>query len=152
MSTIPFGEFKRKLRTREGQGKIRATAFAPSTYLTPRADARRRTVAALEALVMRVQGASTALRAAPKGHGKARSKRYPDQLERNSVTIAARAMAPDVAGILGEIEQATDLHDLKKRITARYRDKMSPDVLAEIVKKANILAELGGRLTALKEV
>lgn len=145
MSVIPLDTFKRKLRTREGTGKIRASA-------TPRADARRATVDALEALVVRVGRASTALRAAPKGHGIARAKRYPDQLERNAVAVAARALGADIVGIRGEIEKATSYEDLRARVKARYRDKMSPDVLAEIVRKTDILAQLGGRLTALKQV
>lgn len=145
MSVTPLETFKRKLRTRQGQGKIRASA-------TPRADARRATVAALEALVARVDRTTTALRAAPKGHGKARAKRYPDQLEKNAVALAARALAADIVGIRGEIDKATSFDDLRERVTRRYRGHMTPDVLAEIVKKTNILAELGGRLTAIKTI
>ena len=145
MSTIPLDAFKRKLRAREGSGKIRATALAET-----RADARRQVVEALEALARRAP-TPVALRAF-KGRGAARSKRWPDRLEQAGVKAATRALAPDLAGMLAEVNEAKDFDDLKARIVKRYKARMSPTALAEIVRKTNLLAHLGGRLTAIKQI
>lgn len=144
MSTIPLEAFKRKLSKREGAGKIRAGAVS-------RDDARRGTVLALEALAARSRW-PIGLRAAPKGRGKVRVLRYPDQVEQNAVKLAARALAVDIAGLKGVIDKCSSLEELPARIVAHYRNEMRPDVLAEIVKKANLLAHLGGRLTAIKQI
>jgi phage gp29-like protein len=142
MSVIPLDVFKRKLRARTGTGKIRASA-------TARDDAREATVLALEALVAR-SGQAHALRATRAGKP-SKYNRQPDRIEKNSIALATRALAVDVAGLLEEINACKTLEDLPARIIERYRG-MDPKPLAAIVEKARILATLTGRLTAIKQL
>lgn len=145
MSTIPLGEFKRKLRRRTGTGKIRATALDGEV-----SQRRRETVEALEALSDRSLR-EEALRAARPAHGRARAKLYADGLADKGRRLAARALAVDLAAIKDEIEHATSFDDLRDRIVKRYRG-MNPRDLAGIVAKTRIMANLGGRYEALREV
>lgn len=137
MSTIPLDRFKQKLQRRTGGGKIRASM----------ADVES---AALEALVARASGAS-ALRAPRNAAGARRAKLYSDRVADSAVKMASRALSSDLVGLKAEIDAATDFDDLKARIILCYKD-MDPEPLAEIVRKANLLAHLGGRVTAIKQI
>jgi phage gp29-like protein len=136
MSVVPLEAFRRKVASRGGSGKIRASA-APDP----------RTTWALEALVARAGG--TPLSRNPSGAR--RAKLYSDAVAARSVKLAAAALASDLAGIKSDIDDATSFDDLKARIVRRYRD-MDPAALAEVVRKANLLAHLGGRVTAIKQL
>jgi phage gp29-like protein len=108
------------------------------------------TEAALIGLVARASN-GTALRNSRTANGSRRAKLYSDRVADNAVKIAARVIAPDLAGLKAEIDAASDFADLKRRIIARYKD-MSPEALAEVVRKATLLAHLGGRVTAIKQI
>jgi phage gp29-like protein len=131
MSVIPMDVFKSKLKRRTGAGKIRAAA-----------DTR-----ALEALVDRMAGAR-ALRSGRTVAGAKRAVRYADQLERNAVRDARKIVAGDLGGIMADLKSATSYEDLRDRVLARYREKMRPDDLAELVKRVNLMANMAGRFTA----
>lgn len=83
--------------------------------------------------------------------GKRRAKTYADQVADKAMRHAAHALSGDLAAIKREIDAAHDFDDLKARIVAQFAH-MNPAKLAEIVRKANIMAHLGGRLSAIKEV
>jgi len=137
MSTIPLAEFKRKLRARTGTGKIRASALAAHVATTD----------ALIALTRRAPA-----RAKPKpGAAARRAARYPDRLESSAVHMAARALAGDLAGLKADIDASSDFDDLRKRIVERYKG-MRPDALADIVRRVNLMAHLGGRLAAIQQL
>lgn len=139
MSTVPLDEFKRKLRTRVGTGPIRA---ASENRLAEHFE----TTKALIALLKR---APTAKPKTPAG--KRRVLRHVDRIEANAVQLAARALAGDLAGLKHEIDQASDFEDLKKRIIHRYKG-MRPDQLADILRRANLMAHMSGRVAALQEI
>jgi phage gp29-like protein len=144
MSTIPLSEFKRKLVRRTGTGKIRATA------IDEQVQRHRDTVEALVRLADRTRG-EVALRATRTAAGKRRAKVYADGLADRAKELAARALAVDLAAIKEQIDLATSWEDLRARIVAAYRG-MDPAKLAAIVAKARVMANLGGRLSAVKEV
>lgn len=134
MSTIPLARFKERLRRR-----------APDTTSRIRASA----VDALMRLVDRAGRTTTTLRA-----GRRASKRaaaYHDRVAKAGQRAAARALAVDLAGLNAEIDAAESFDDLKRRILGRFRGT-NPERLANIIRKANILAHLSGRAKALQEV
>jgi len=140
MSVIPLERFMSKLRRRgsETTNKIRASGHG-----------RPDVVAALMRLVAR---SSAVTASAPRTvAGRKRAAKYEDLVMQRHRKIAAKALAVDLAAIKGEIDKATDFADLRKRIIARFR-KMDPARLATVVKKANILGHLSGRLAAVEEV
>lgn|GEM_PF-3569355 len=137
MSTIPLDRFKAKLQRRTGGGKIRATAVLDTE------------TTALEALVVRSTG--TALRGSRNANGARRARLYSDAVAANAVKMAARVLSSDLAGMKAEIDAAESFDDLKARIIRRYKG-MDPTALAAVLRKANLLAHLGGRVTALKQL
>lgn len=138
MSVIPLERFLSKLKRRTGGGKIRASAADLDTEV------------ALVGLIARATG-SAALRAPRSAAGARRAKLYSDKVADNAVKLATRALSGDLAGIKADIDAASDFDDLKKRIIERYK-YMDPTALVEIVRKANLLAHLGGRVTAIKQL
>jgi phage gp29-like protein len=135
MSVIPMDVFKAKLKRRTGAGKIRA-----------RADSE-----ALERLVQRLAD-GRALRGGRTKQGQKRAERYADTLEKNAIRRGAEIVAGDLNGLLEDIRAATGYEDLRDRVLRRYREKMNPDKLAELVKRVNMMAHLAGRFTAAKHV
>jgi hypothetical protein len=107
------------------------------------------TVEALTALARRVGRDRPAVKRS--AHGAKRAERYPDKLEERAVVLAARVLAPDLHGIVGQINQSKDFGELRKKLIAYYSEKMSPDKLAELVHKTQVLAHLSGRYTAQKQ-
>lgn len=147
MSVIPLDEFKRKLKRRSGTGKIRATALADD-QLAQHQD----TVDALLAFSKRAsRDREVALKAARSPAGKRRAKLYGDAVADRAKALAARALAVDLAGIKDQIDAASSWEDLRHRILTAYKG-MDPGKLAGIVQKARIMANLGGQVSALKEV
>lgn len=133
MSVIPIDRFKAKLQRRTGTGKIRASAAETD-----------HTFAAIMALADR----AVALRS---GAATSRSKRdYPEALTDEAVALAARALAPDLAALQGDIKRARSFEELRKAIVARYRTKMDPDDLAKLVQRTRLMANLAGRLAIHK--
>ncbi len=136
MSTIPLDEFKRKLRTRTGTGKIRASALA----------IHRETTDALIALAKRAPSKK------PKTPvGAARALRHVDHLEANGIKLAARALAGDLEGLKADIDAATSFEDLRRRVIERYKG-MRPELLADIVRRVNLMATMSGRVEALQQI
>jgi phage gp29-like protein len=143
MSTIPLKAFVRKLKVRTSTGKIRASAVDVAAR-------RRETIEALVRLSDR-DGTAAALRAERTPQGKRRAASYADGVADRGKQLAARALAVDLAAIKEEIDAASSFEDLRRRVLARYKG-MDPKRLAGIVEKARIMANLGGRESALKEV
>jgi hypothetical protein len=67
------------------------------------------------------------------------------------VSRAAQVLAPDVTGLISTINDAKDFGQLRNAVIAHYRDKMSPEKLAELVYKTQMLAHVAGRYTAIEE-
>jgi phage gp29-like protein len=148
MSTIPVDKFKAKLRRRTGTGKIRASAIEAHVRN------HQETVEALLALAERAgRTAAVALRANPvrSESGKRRARLYADGVADKAKRLAARSLAVDLAAIKEQIDAATSWDDLRQRILVAYKG-MDPKQLAGVVQKARIMANLGGRLSAIKEV
>lgn len=147
MSVIPIDRFKAKLDRRSPESTTKIRAYA-SPDAAARAQLMGATVAALLRLAQRVAPSGSAKRKVAGPRGKAR---YQDRLRENAQRLAAQALAVDVAAIKEEIDLASDFNDLRRRIVERFR-AMDPERLAIIVKKANILGHLSGRLDAINEV
>ncbi len=149
MTQLPLERFRAKLTRRTGRGKITARAELRGGELAPapavRAAQLGATMAALEGLVERAGMKTTALRSIA---GKRRAARYADRLQDNARKHAARALAVDLSAIKGEIEKASSFADLRKRIAAAYKG-MDPERLAQVIRKANLMAHLYGRLEAV---
>jgi phage gp29-like protein len=143
MSVLPLKAFVRKLKVRTSTGKIRASAIDVGAR-------RRETIEALVRLADRDRSA-VQLRAERTAPGKRRAASYADGVADRGKQLAARALAVDLAAIKEEIDAASSFEDLRHRILARYKG-MDPKRLAGIVEKARIMANLGGRESALKEV
>lgn len=134
MVSLPLDIFKARLKRRTSSGKIHATAIS-------------NTVDALAALAARAPAEQLRVRVRRAG-----AKRYPDQLEQRAVNLAVRALAPDVAGLQAQIAKAKDFAEVRTLIIDYYGDKMSPERLAEIIRKTNTLSHLAGRFTAHQQV
>jgi hypothetical protein len=143
MSVIPLKTFVRKLKARTSTGKIRASAIDVGAR-------RRETIEALVRLADRDR-AAVSLKAERTPQGKRRAASYADGVADRARQLAARALAVDLATIKEEIDAASSFEDLRGRILRRYKG-MDPKRLAGIVEKARIMANLGGRESALREV
>lgn len=136
MSTIPLDEFKRKLRVRTSTGKIRASSLQD----------HRETTDALIALARRAPSKKARTPA-----GARRAMRHPDQLEERGIKLAARALAGDLEGLKSDIDSSTSFQDLRRRVIERYKG-MRPEVLADVVRRVNLMATMSGRIDALKQI
>jgi phage gp29-like protein len=147
MSVIPLDVFKAKLGRRSGTGKIRATALGDD-QLAQHQD----TVDALLAFSRRAsRDREVALRAARSPAGRKRARLYGDAVADRAKVLAARALAVDLVALKDQIDAAQDWDDLRRRILTAYKG-MDPAKLAGIVSKARIMANLGGQVSAIKEV
>jgi hypothetical protein len=144
MSTIPVDKFKAKLQRRTGTGKIRASA------IDEQVQRHRETVEALVRLADRARG-PVALRAPRSPAGERRAKLYSDGVAERAKQLAARALAVDLVAIKEQIDACSSWEDLRHRLVAAYKG-MDPRQLAGIVAKARVMANLGGRLSAIQEV
>jgi phage gp29-like protein len=133
MSVVTLDRFKVKLKRRTSDGKIRASAKFDPTF---------------DAIMAMSDPAVVALRARTvKGK---KPKRYPDKLTERAVKLGARALASDLTGLRGEINDATSFPDLEKRLITYYRDEMDATKLARIVHRTRLMANLTGRLSVVK--
>lgn len=148
MSVMPLERFKAKLKRRSGSGRITASSRL-AAYVDEREadDAGDATLVAIARLTERAQ-----LKTARTVAGKRRQALYADRLMMNARKLAARAVQVDLVALRGEIEAATSLEDLRRRVVRLYKDKMSPERLAKVVMKANMMAHLAGRLGAVKSL
>jgi phage gp29-like protein len=96
---------------------------------------------------------SQAARASLSAHasGAAAGQDYVDRLRADVQARAADAISVDLAAVLEEIAAAKDPDDLRARLTARFA-AMDPSALAEVTRKARILAELAGRKAVLDDL
>jgi len=133
MSVVPLAAFKAKLQRRTGTGKIRASSAA--------------TITALTTLFRRTIEARQAAQRTPSP----KALKYAEGLERAATTLGARAMAVDLVAVKHEIEAARGPQDLEQRLLRLYKT-MDPKSLAAAVAKTRIMANLGGRLSAHKQV
>ena len=137
MSVIPVDQFKRKLKRRTGTGKIRATADIDVTV-------------AIMRLAQRAEH-QVELRAQRSPAGQRRAKLYADRLADRAKQLAARALAVDLVGLKAEIDAASDWDDLRARIVRKFKG-MDPQRLARVVEKTRLMANLGGRLSAVQDI
>lgn len=148
MSSIPLAVFKKRLKTRTGTGKIRATALISPEE---RESLRAQTVESLMRLVHSGAPRKVELRA-----GRRPRETYTDGLVANARYLAARALAVDLKGMKEEIDRLDAGPDwperLKARIIERYRGSKKPTELAAIVEKARIMAHAAGWQTGLEDV
>jgi hypothetical protein len=133
MSSVRLDVFKAKLQRRTGTGKIRAGSAA--------------TVQALAKLVARANDARQLAARTPSP----KNLKWADRLQKAAAQLGVRALAIDVASLRHEIDHATDFADLEKRLQRAHRG-MDPESFAGAVAKTRILANLGGRLSAHKQV
>ncbi len=97
--------------------------------------------------------ASRQLRAAAKEPGRKRMQRYADALQRLARERGRQAMKADLAEIMAEVDKAGgDLKALRRRIIARYKDRMTGAALARVIERANIMAHLAGQQGALEDL
>lgn len=75
---------------------------------------------------------------------------YADALADAAKGMGRAALLPDVVTIAAIVTDATDFVDLRHRLKAIFRH-LHADQFAEVVKKAIILAELNGRLSARED-
>lgn len=141
MSTVPLSRFKAKLKRRTGTGKIRATAREDHD------ERRRETVDAL----LRLGHRAPAAVALARPHARARATKYADRVADQGKRLAARALAVDLVAIKEEIDACSSFEDLRRRIVVRFKD-MDPKRLADVVAKTRIMAKLGGRLSAVRDI
>lgn len=134
MSTIPMDRFKAKLERRTGTGKIRASAAEVDNTFTA---------------IMALADRAAALKSGAATSGSKRD--YPEALTDRAISLAARALAPDLAALRGDIKGAQSFDDLRKAIVNRYRDKMDPEALAKLVQRTRLMANLAGRLAIHKD-
>jgi len=136
MSIIPVDRFTAQLLRRRGTGKIRASAAEVDRAF---------------AAIMALSNKAAALAAKPRKTTRKSEADYPNELQKRAVRLAARAMAPDLAGLRADIKGATSFDDLKKLIVDRYRNKMSSDDLARLVHRTRLMANMAGRLAVHEE-
>lgn len=137
ISSMPLDAFHRTLRRRKGAGPIRAGALVDTTN-------------AIMRLVSRSQQAAKGQPLAVLRAGQPARKPYAENVTEHAVRLAARALAVDLAAVKDEIRHAADFADLEKRLAVRFA-KMDPARLAAVIKKARLMAHLGGQLSAVKE-
>ena len=82
--------------------------------------------------------------------GKPKDLKFAQSLERASLQLGASAMAIDLAAVKHEIDHASTPADLEQRLLRAYKS-MDPRTLASAVEKTRIMANLGGRLSVLKQ-
>lgn len=138
VSVIPVERFKAQLSRRMGTGKIRAAADPDvrDTY---------------ESLLGLVERAGSAKMAARGPRAKARARLYADGLADKAIRRGGRLLGADVAALRGDIEEAADFQDLRRRIVARFKG-MDPAKLADLVRRARLMAHLGGQASAVKRL
>lgn len=76
---------------------------------------------------------------------------FVDQLAATAAEKATAAMAPDLATVLACVQQATSYADMTERVAKAFAS-MGREAVAEVMRKAYILAELDGRYSALEDV
>lgn len=97
------------------------------------------------ALASRLRAESPLPAGAVEGQG------YADELAARARAAGAEALDDDLATLLANIEDATDYDDLKNRLLVLY-EGMRPAKLAELTERAEVLAELAGRYSLLKDL
>jgi phage gp29-like protein len=79
-----------------------------------------------------------------------RSRQYwVEALAKNTKADTARALKPDVAALKEEIAMATSYDDLKRRLVHRY-GFMQPHAMADVMRRANLLARMNGRYSIME--
>lgn len=91
--------------------------------------------AGLKELADRVLGAFTAGRSGID---------FRDRLATMAAGAASDELEPDLRTLRQAIRDASDYHDLRRRLVAAYK-AMKPEALAKVIERANLLANLAGR-------
>jgi phage gp29-like protein len=73
---------------------------------------------------------------------------YADDVARYGVKDAARVLEPDLAQVLHQVQLAASPDDLKQRLLRLYKG-VSPETLQQELERAQVMAELDGRHSAL---
>ena len=79
-----------------------------------------------------------------------RVAKYHDAVVARARTKAGKILGPTLEAIRDDIEAATDLPDLKRRIIRRYKALKSPAELAALIERVNVLGHQGGRLDVIQ--
>jgi hypothetical protein len=107
----------------------------------------------LRVLNRRMKRAATLAAKPRKVAGRPRDASYADALMRLAQKRAHEALHVNIAELMKHVHAATSLEDAQRRVLAAYKGKrLDSKALADVVEKANIMAHLSGRLTALEEV
>jgi phage gp29-like protein len=134
MTSMPLDVFKRKLKRRSGTGKIRASVATCDHDHAPRA--------ALKAKGKRK----------PKASLQDPAMLWNDSLETRGKTALAKAIKGDLAIIQRTIAKSKDFAEVKAKLTTLFAKTLKPDDLATLVERANVLAQLNGRLGAAEDL
>lgn len=84
--------------------------------------------------------------------GEKRAADYQARLQRSFQKRAAEIMGRHLEVVMTEIRLATSREDLRDRLVRKLRDKLRPDEMGELLRKATVLSHLKGRETAASEV
>lgn len=138
MSTHPVEIFRAKLQRRTGTGRIHARrhiseAIASAKALLDRAGELKRGAAQLS------------------GRARKRQRLYGDRLADRAIGAAGDAMGPSLKAIKHEIDGAKDYKDLRRRLAARHKTLDGTEV-EELVYRARVMADLGGRASAVRRI
>lgn len=128
MTSMPLDVFKRKLKRRAGTGKIRASMAHDCGH------------------------DHAALKAKPKATRRDPAMLWNDQLERKGKADLARVIKGDLAIIQRAIASSKDFGDVKSKLTTLFSKTLKPDDMARLIERANVLAQLNGRLGATEDL
>jgi hypothetical protein len=79
-----------------------------------------------------------------------RVARYHDALVARARANAAAALAPDLEAIREDIASGKDFPDIKRRIIRRFKAMKSPNEMAKIIERVNLLGNMTGREDVLR--
>lgn len=89
---------------------------------------------------------------AAEAQGFVRGQLYVDELSDNSTALAADELSGFVERLLKAIDGADDYESIRYRVIKTFRDETEPDVLAQLVERAMLLADLAGRYAVQEDV
>lgn len=80
-----------------------------------------------------------------------RAQRYALRVAARAQERARAALSGDVAELMEAVRGAKDLEDVKRRVAAKYKALRGKD-LARVLEKANLLAQMAGRVSGLEDL
>ncbi len=92
----------------------------------------------------------TGLRALSTAPRRKRAVTYADRVATASIAAGARAIAPDLADVRRIVKAAKSPEELRAALVEKYRS-MDPRKFADVVERAQVMAELDGRYDVLEK-